>query len=618
MRTTKWIISGCVALLLGAVSCSKALSAGGDDVYDGPVMTHYLSVNIVSSDDGDGPGGTRASGGGSATGDGSYEAGDQHENTIHSVRFYFFKANGEAADVKYTDGHFVNYMDWYPTAGGGEIVDATAPDDVVNVERIVRAQLVINTKEGDGVPSQIVAIVNPPTDMPVVGSIDGTNALNAIASNYSLVRKPAEGQENVGGEGDPYFVMSNSVYVDRNGHEAEAVSVDGHLYPTVEAALLNPVTLFVERVNAKASVYCRLDPVTVNGEKLENTYDTGARVNNLTDKGLTSGKIYVKFLGWDVTRATNKSYLMKHVDASWTDKGVFGASSVLKWNIPAKYRSFWAINPDLVAPAEAGSNYVFKTFNEHAEAVDDFAAQKYLYLQENAADVSGTDASGTCAYPTQLIIAARLTDEEGEALTLAEYGFFQYTLDGLKLAMADKAEVYKKVSTQEGDGFAKIEAEDIVLLTATEAGQAGPNSEGRYYVYAAIKGTGPDGVPFDSQATAGYYLSNGEDAQPATYKELNARLVQNCGKAKLWEEGKTYYYVDIQHLGEEASNGWKGIVRNHIYAMNITKLVGLGTPVYRPDEVIYPEKPSNDETYIGADVLVLNWRIIHQEISFAW
>ena len=592
MRTVILILLGCATLLLGTASCSNEFSADGETIYDGPVVTNYMSVNIVSGTESNAAGNSRA-GTGSATGDGTYVIGN--ENTVNSVRFYFFKANGEAAYVKNTVNGFQNYLDW-------QRPDTSAPpsssgDDVANVEKIVNAQLIINTKEGDGVPLLVVAIVNPPANMPGVSSI---NALNDITGDYAAVGENSS------------FVMSNAVYVDGKGSLAEAVSVWGHLHTTPDEALLNPVTIYVERVNAKASVMCRLQPV----EEGKNRFDTGVKVNDISDDGLTPGKIYVDFLGWDVTQATNKSYLMKHINEKWTDADVFGSESSLRWNISGRYRSFWAINPSLNAPKADDSNYVFRTFNQHKDAATNFAGGEYLYLQENAAQ----DATSGCAYPSQLIIAAQLVDASGNPLTLCEYGFFQYTKEGLKKAMADKANIYKKTPLADSEGFRfdKIDDSDLELVSATEAGQASLTEDGRYYVYAAIKGTGPDGKAFDSEEVTDYYIGKEEDAQPATYKEVNDRLLADCGCAKLWDEGYTYYYVDIRHLGEAQSNGWKGIVRNHIYELNITGLTGLGTPVYRPDEVIYPEKPNTDETYIGAEVEILTWRLVNQDVSFAW
>ncbi|WP_300851937.1 fimbria major subunit, partial [uncultured Bacteroides sp.] len=66
------------------------------------------------------------------------------------------------------------------------------------------------------------------------------------------------------------------------------------------------------------------------------------------------------------------------------------------------------------------------------------------------------------------------------------------------------------------------------------------------------------------------------------------------------------------------AKGKYGVVRNHVYAANIHSLVGLGTPVYDPEEVIYPEKPGGDDTYIAAEIRILSWRIVNQNIDLEW
>lgn len=591
MRIPQSIFLLCAVILLSAASCSTERSADGV-IHKGPVTTNYMSVNIVSDiEDSD----TRANDNEHKTDDGTYVVGD--ENAITSVRFYFFDANGKAANVKRDGNNLVNYLDWtkYETSD-------PAADGDYNVEKVINAQVIINTQQGDELPAQIVAVVNMPNSAPAPDGITDLDKLDEVASDYSVAASA--------GAGSHYFVMSNSVYLDDNGKKAEAVSVSNHLYNNANDATKNPVTIYVERVNAKVTTDCTgLTPVTGK----DNTYDTGVEVKNLTNDNLTDGKIYVKFLGWDVTQAPDKSYLMKHIDEGWwTSSNVFGSASLLKWNIPGRNRSFWAINPTLVEPTSDDSNYVYKSFNQHTtDAVKKFDGKTYLYIQENASK----NKESECAYPTQLIVAAQLVNENGDALTICEYGFFQYTIEGLKTAMANKATIYKK----NGTGFVTIDEDDIVLLTATEAGQASQTEEGRYYVYAAIKGTGENGITFDSETkTTEYYTSSEQNAQPATYKAINAQLVTDCGPAKVWQDGNTYYYVDIKHLGDEGSYGWKGIVRNHIYSLAIKSLSGLGTPVYKPEEVIYPEKPSTEDTYIGAEVKVLTWRLVRGEVNFAW
>lgn len=69
---------------------------------------------------------------------------------------------------------------------------------------------------------------------------------------------------------------------------------------------------------------------------------------------------------------------------------------------------------------------------------------------------------------------------------------------------------------------------------------------------------------------------------------INGKLADKTivDRALVWNSGMTYYYKEIMHL-----NGLNGVVRNHIYGVNVQKIAGLGTPVYKPDEIIYPETP---------------------------
>ena len=339
MRIKKLIYLSCVALLSGLASCSGKFPPPEEESIPKPVTISYLSVNLLSGGESSGAGGTRAD-------NGTYVAGDPDENKVNSIRFYFFTAEGGAAYVKRTsEGAMVNYLEW-PSDNVG-LPGTVIPDgEGSNIEKIITAQLVINTAEGDELPFQIIAIINPPEDMPDIGSIDDADAINDIADNYSA-------------DGGSGFVMSNSVYVDRAGGKMVAVPVLGHIFTEPDIALLNPVTIFVERVNAKTTMRCTLNAVG------DNTYDTGVLINDRTDKGLTPGKIYVKFLGWDVTQAVDKSYLVKHIDETWSDADIFGASAGVSWNYPDGFRSFWAINPELVAPKKEGSNYRFKSFNDH-------------------------------------------------------------------------------------------------------------------------------------------------------------------------------------------------------------------------------------------------------------
>lgn len=87
------------------VGCSQEEPSPGNGENNAGSTTSYLSVNLVNSDDA----GSRA-----AT-DGGYEDGDNTENFVKKVRFYFFNAAGGAMNVKPASGGYVNYYDWTPS-----------------------------------------------------------------------------------------------------------------------------------------------------------------------------------------------------------------------------------------------------------------------------------------------------------------------------------------------------------------------------------------------------------------------------------------------------------------------------------------------------------------------
>lgn len=71
-------------------------------------------------------------------------------------------------------------------------------------------------------------------------------------------------------------------------------------------------------------------------------------------------------------------------------------------------------------------------------------------------------------------------------------------------------------------------------------------------------------------------------------------------------------------MQNELTPGWFGVVRNHIYKVNLTGIFGLGTPVFDPDEIIIPEKPEEKDVYLAADIRILSWRIVDHGYELNW
>lgn len=554
MRIRSLFLSMVAGLAFVGCSSEEDITSGTDNGNNGEPQFLTVSVNATSTL-------TRAT-----NLEGNYEEGEGKENTVSKVRFYFFDADGNAAKVKGESGGTYHDVD-NPTG---------TEKDMPNVEKILTATLVIQTPEKDKVPTSIVAVVNPKSDL---GAVESISKLNEVIADHSSTTS---------------FIMSSSVYA--NGTtKMEAVNVAGHLYSTAEAAKAAPVIIHVERVLAKARLTVGLT-ANANG-----VYKTSADGSEKFD----NEEIYVKFLGWNVTTTAKESRLMKEINPGWSSS-LFG--STLLWNTADYYRSFWAVNPGTM-------NYNYGRFNtgdDAANAITAFDAgtegspkTNYTYLQENASDdyTNGTDPTK----PSQVIIAAQLVKADGTTpIEFAEYAGERTTIDGLIAKYAAASGLWK--DNAEGTGKVGIDVTDIELKTATTAGEADQNTPGRYKVYAQLT---------VGAAKKTWYNSSSADATVVDANEV----LEGLGGAKVWKEGYTYYYFDIQHLNGSSTadvKGKKGVVRNHIYAANIKTLTGLGTPVYDPGEVIYPEEPEDDETFIAAEIRILSWRVVNQDIDLKW
>jgi hypothetical protein len=96
--------------------------------------------------------------------------------------------------------------------------------------------------------------------------------------------------------------------------------------------------------------------------------------------------------------------------------------------------------------------------------------------------------------------------------------------------------------------------------------------------------------------------------------DLNDELKLYIAPALLYANGMTYYHTDIEHLKTQTTKTY-GVVRNHIYDININSISGLGTPVADPNEPIVPEKIEEETYYVAAQVQILKWKMVSQSVD---
>ena len=124
----------------------------------------------------------------------------------------------------------------------------------------------------------------------------------------------------------------------------------------------------------------------------------------------------------------------------------------------------------------------------------------------------------------------------------------------------------------------------------------------------------------------------GGDSDDNNIAEVNQQLLLQAGTVQGFKGGLAYYTIPIKHLGFYRDNNananknandkdfdWQavqsgdfGLVRNHVYTINVTKIEGLGNGIPDPSHPIVPPTDP-EEYYIGARIIVLNWAVVPQQ-----
>lgn len=521
----------------------------------------YMSVSIAQA------GGTR----GTEAAE-KFLQGTGTENTINSVDFYFYKADGapfifgtdakDGANASFgTDSNLYTYN---PTS--------TTPSDG-NIDEIVAATLVISHNTGD-IPAYMIAVINSTTKY----------------ANLPLSSVKTQSLAN-GKNSDGTHIMTNSVYKSLDGTEvimATPIAIE-NLAINANLALANPVKIYVERTAARIEVKEATANTTV--------YNTGTKVPSGSD----SIEVYARIKGWDIVTYANNTTLAKDItfDGWNTSNSINGFT----WNRPDLYRSYWA-----KATPALTKTFSWNSLTNTVGSVDYCLENTTLPVigwQKTDAGETVEDEDVSRTNVTKVVVAAQLEDASGAALQIVNWYGQNYTLANLKIAVAQslKNDLILRTGSEGAYTYSSITSEQITVVPNKDSVQTS------YEVYFKLV----DGIQ-------GTWVSIDEENKYVAVADANA-VLKAVENAKIWN-GKSYYIVNIEHLGVNKKDGdtylpaYYGVVRNHAYEITFTGVKGLGTPVYDPT-TIYPEPvtPENTESYVAAEINVLAWHLVKQTVT---
>ena len=425
----------------------------------------------------------------------------------------------------------------------------------------------------DEVPAYIVAVLNPTAEMNFSESTS-LDDLKGMVANYSSV--------------STNLVMSNAVYAAANGKEVVATPISLENIAKTKQALEDenyvPVTIQVERVVAKVEVAKLDDAITkLNSE-------------GLTDKIDDAEDMQLEFVltGWEVLQ-NNQSRLIKNIDATnWTIKN---------WNALNLKRSYWA------------NDYTTKGRTSYEVEKLTGKDDEFKYVEETVNQTATVQAALNSVSPYLLVSGKFVKAGTTEAVDLVEWRGQKYTKEGYLNLIAGMEKVSQyytatTVLTSEG-GVTKYTSFTADLLELVD------NADNDWGATAVLKDE-------STQFFTVTFKADGKTvdvATPAAIADVKAAIAE-FKEVKFWNGGNTYYFVPIKHQSataatdETEATNFYGVVRNHVYQMNISKIKGYGTPVSNPNQAIEePENPEEGDTYMQAEVVILDWRIVENNVE---
>lgn len=566
----------------------ESLDTGNPDIKDNAT---YINISISNPPHLSNRGGdeTRA----------VFDDGSESESKINLVRLYFFDGGGnilKLRNVEKEETEYLPYYDW------GEADDDTDPESRAdNVTKTIGTTLALDIMNGS-TPVKLVTVVNPGISLKNK-NITSIEELEDLTDDYCT------------GYTDGNFIMSNASYLKGEGGSRMLINaVDikrENLWNNVEDAKSHPVTVYVERIVSRIDFsFDQTSPDLKMVSGKNDMYDTGVTFTP-KDSPSVSKSIYVKLLGWAVTSTPEESRLLKYLDRNWQDNAFLLENGY--WNDIENCRSYWAVNP---------SNIGYRWFsydNLSGKDTDENCfpmSKKSAYMHENANPAGeGGLAIANPVYPTKVIFAGQLVDEDEKPVTIVEYEGNQYTESGLLAKFCNLLDLWKPVTDAESNQlkYVKIQPSDLTFETAaTHNAEPGPDIEKSFYVYLSLTN--------DASMIEWYHYFESESSKDS-HREVHPQsyIDSMAGEIKIWKDGQNYYFFDILHFNVESDEpGFYGVVRNHIYNATVTSLKSLGSPVYDPEEKIYPDKPDDGGSMLEVEIRTVEWRLVKKRFQVAW
>ncbi len=557
-------------LFLGLVACALVGACTNDGVENNVSNTfpaNQAFINVRLSDVGSM--GTRGT-------DGGYEYGSADEHAVKTAHFYFY----DNAGLFVSEGSAWN---------GGNASDKNPAE---NIEFRSNTVVVLENLEGKGYPNYMVTVLNKPANFTAPQTLDEMEKLLVDGITTTADEKT-------------YFTMSTSSYKrdDNTKYFVTPITEDNFTLEPVDVGnITNYVEVYVERLAAKVTlgVSSELTSKTIEGKDGVFYPITSTVAGDDNDETtIANENLLIQFRGWKLNGTANKSHIVKNINTAWTDQELGFA-----WNKAADFRSFWGKSFNYGVGTYTygvnGDNCPLTYVNLNDNLVE-VGKSTYCAENTNTATVLNTEGNNPAAI-TSILLKAVVCDAEGNALDLVRY-------NGVLFEDEQFLSYVLNVMNSNGNWNVWVAGENGTYTQLDETG-----------VELVKNGSGVK-VQLKAGQTLYTKVAEGQFETIADVTAINDKLGATCTGAIGYKGGEMFYNIPIEHLNpieadattlEEANYG---IVRNHHYVINITKLDKVGKGIFTPEEEIVPDDTDKDTYAIGAKINILSWKVVNQNVE---
>lgn len=564
--------------------------------------------------------------------------GSKADETIDEDKFQ----NQNPSESSIREVYLVFYDSEHRRTGAPQIISGATFTPNANgssVERVYSKTIKIELERGQKTPAYVMCYVNPIQK-------DGLN-VPTISDIKKIIRTGNTWTEDNGAK---YYGMCNSVYYDNGGKLVRATEIPESALAATEAQAKenSPLEIYVERYAAK---------ISLKGTKTDNSI-------NVNDYNLDEYTLTFTPLKWKLNAREKSFFVSKSYTATETGNGVgaitdqnapFATMNTLlpnwTWNEPDLCRSYWARSvsyfktghPDVADDVTEDTPLSYLSFNEISTNGWTIGNDQQ-YVRENTIGQNALDeAVNTMASIASAVVVGKYTLKKGDVEYAKNTTFY----------VKDNKLYFKEADCKEGDvsitkgmlmgnntlfikdgennyiPVQKVEGIDLTkLFTVDHLDSTDDNKVNEWQVTATFN-KGIAKVSVEGKDYDLYYLNNGAETlvTDAANENINKHLLEDIGFANMYNAGDAFFNIPVKHLGfyrtgnpnadkniaeinwSDVKEGDFGIVRNHIYDIQISSITGLGTGICDPTKPIVPEK-SKITYYLNYKINILAWRIV--------